>query len=89
MRQWNRILAAITAVLLLCMLGGGIALGVNGLPPTAPGPVYAAVHWILWAVLFVGSRSAWCGCAAPVSGTISGGCGDCSSEPPAPPPVCS
>lgn len=55
MRQWNRILAAITAVLLLCMLGGGIALGVNGLPPTAPGPVYAAVHWTLWAVLFVGS----------------------------------
>lgn len=55
MRQWNRILAAITAVLLLCMLGGGIALGGNGLPRTAPGPVYAAVHWILWAVLLVGS----------------------------------
>lgn len=55
MRQWNRILVPITAVLLLCMLGGGIALGGNGLPPTAPGPVYAAVHWILWAVLFVGS----------------------------------
>lgn len=55
MRQWNRILVPITAVLLLCMLGGGIALGVSGLPPTAPGPVYAAVHWILWAVLLVGS----------------------------------
>ena len=55
MRQWNRILAAITAVLLLCMLGGGIALGGNGLPRTAPGPVYAAVHWTLWAVLLVGS----------------------------------
>ena len=55
MRQWNRILAAITAVLLLCMLGGGIALGVSGLPRTAPGPVYAAVHWTLWAVLLVGS----------------------------------
>lgn len=55
MRQWNRILVPITAVLLLCMLGGGIALGVNGLPPTAPGPVYAAVHWTLWAVLLVGS----------------------------------
>lgn len=55
MRQWNRILAAITAVLLLGMLGGGIALGVSGLPRTAPGPVYAAVHWTLWAVLFVGS----------------------------------
>lgn len=55
MRQWNRILVPITAVLLLCMLGGGIALGVSGLPRTAPGPVYAAVHWTLWAVLFVGS----------------------------------
>ena len=55
MRQWNRILAAITAVLLLCMLGGGIALGVSGLPRTAPGPAYAAVHWTLWAVLLVGS----------------------------------
>ena len=55
MRQWNRILAAITAVLLLCMLGGGIALGVNGLPRTAPGPAYTAVHWTLWAVLLVGS----------------------------------
>ena len=55
MRQWNRILVPITAVLLLCMLGGGIALGVSGLPRTAPGPVYAAVHWILWAVLLVGS----------------------------------
>lgn len=55
MRQWNRILVPITAVLLLCMLGGGIALGVNGLPRTAPGPVYAAVHWTLWAVLLVGS----------------------------------
>ena len=55
MRQWNRNLAAITAVLLLCMLGGGIALGVSGLPRTAPGPVYAAVHWTLWAVLLVGS----------------------------------
>ena len=55
MRQWNRILAAVTAVLLLCMLGGGIALGVSGLPRTAPGPVYAAVHWTLWAVLLVGS----------------------------------
>ena len=54
MRQWNRILAAITAVL-LCMLGGGIALGVSGLPRTAPGPAYAAVHWTLWAVLLVGS----------------------------------
>lgn len=54
MRQWNRILVPITAVL-LCMLGGGIALGGNGLPRTAPGPVYAAVHWTLWAVLFVGS----------------------------------
>ena len=57
MRQWNRILAAITAVLLLCMLGGGIALGVSGLPRTAPGPVYAAVHWTLWAVLLVGSAA--------------------------------
>lgn len=55
MRQWNRILAAITAVLLLGMLGGGIALGVSGLPRTAPGPAYAAVHWTLWAVLLVGS----------------------------------
>ena len=55
MRQWNRILAAITAVLLLCMLGGGIALGVSGLPRTAPGPAYAAVHWTLWAVLLLGS----------------------------------
>ena len=55
MRQWNRILVPITAVLLLCMLGGGIALGVSGLPRTAPGPVYAAVHWTLWAVLLVGS----------------------------------
>lgn len=55
MRQWNRILVPITAVLLLCMLGGGIALGVSGLPRTAPGPAYAAVHWVLWAVLFVGS----------------------------------
>ena len=27
----------------------------NGLPRTAPGPVYAAVHWTLWAVLLVGS----------------------------------
>lgn len=57
MRQWNRILVPITAVLLLCMLGGGIALGGNGLPRTAPGPVYAAVHWILWAVLLVGSAA--------------------------------
>lgn len=55
MHKQNRILVPITAVLLLCMLGGGIALGVNGLPPTAPGPVYAAVHWTLWAVLLVGS----------------------------------
>ncbi len=55
MRQWNRILVPITAVLLLCMLGGGIALGVSGLPRTAPGPAYAAVHWTLWAVLLVGS----------------------------------
>lgn len=55
MRQWNRILVPITAVLLLCMLGGGIALGGNGLPRTAPGPAYAAVHWTLWAVLLVGS----------------------------------
>lgn len=55
MRKWNRILIAVPAVLLLGMLGGAIALGVNGLPRTAPGPVYAAVHWILWAVLFLGS----------------------------------
>ena len=55
MRKQNRILVPITAVLLLCMLGGGIALGGNGLPPTAPGPAYTAVHWTLWAVLLVGS----------------------------------
>ena len=75
MRQWNRILVPITAVLLLGMLGGGIALGVSGLPRTAPGPAYAAVHWTLWAVLLVGSAACLRSCAAPLSGKTPGGCG--------------